>query len=79
MIPNIGPMELAIVLLIAMIVLGPRRLPEMGRSLGRGLREFRVSISGDERRGAGGEASSAPVVGPGPLRSESERLDTVKD
>lgn len=43
---NIGPMELAIVLVIALIVLGPKRLPEVGRSLGKGMREFKDSISG---------------------------------
>lgn len=46
--PSIGPMELAVVLVIALVVLGPRRLPEAGRSLGRGLREFRGGIRGDE-------------------------------
>lgn len=45
--PNIGPMELIVVLAIALIVLGPKRLPEVGKSLGRGLREFKDSISGD--------------------------------
>ena len=44
--PNIGPMELVIVLVIALIVLGPKRLPEVGRSVGRGMREFKDSISG---------------------------------
>jgi sec-independent protein translocase protein TatA len=45
--PNVGPLELAIVLIIALIVFGPKRLPELGRSLGRGIREFRGSIGGD--------------------------------
>ena len=45
--PNIGPLELAIVLIIALVVFGPKRLPELGRSLGRGIREFRGSIGGD--------------------------------
>jgi sec-independent protein translocase protein TatA len=45
--PNVGPLELAIVLIIALIVFGPKRLPELGRSLGRGIREFRGSVSGD--------------------------------
>ncbi len=45
--PNIGPMELVIVLVIALIVLGPKKLPEVGRSVGRGMREFRESLSGD--------------------------------
>lgn len=45
--PSIGPMELTVVLVVALVVLGPKRLPEAGRSLGRGLREFRGSLSGD--------------------------------
>ena len=46
--PNIGPMELVIVLVIALIVLGPKRLPDAGKSLGRGLREFKGALSGRE-------------------------------
>ena len=46
--PNIGPLELVVVLIIALIVFGPKRLPELGRSLGRGIREFRGSIGGDK-------------------------------
>lgn len=45
--PNIGPMELVIVLAIALLVLGPKKLPEVGRSVGRGMREFKDSLSGD--------------------------------
>ena len=47
---NVGPTELIIVLVIALIVLGPKRLPEVGRSVGRGMREFKESISGNDRR-----------------------------
>jgi sec-independent protein translocase protein TatA len=43
---SIGPMELVIVLVIALIVLGPKRLPEAGRAVGKGLREFKDSLSG---------------------------------
>ena len=42
--PNVGPMELIIVLVVALIVLGPKRLPEVGRSLGNGIREFKDSL-----------------------------------
>jgi sec-independent protein translocase protein TatA len=45
--PNVGPFELAIVLIIALVVFGPKRLPELGRSLGKGIREFRGSVSGE--------------------------------
>ena len=48
MLGNIGPLEIAIVLIIALIVFGPKRLPELGRSLGKGIREFRGSIGGDD-------------------------------
>jgi len=47
---NVGPGELVIVLVIALIVLGPKRLPEVGRSIGHGMREFKDSISGETRR-----------------------------
>jgi sec-independent protein translocase protein TatA len=48
-VPNIGPLEIAIVLIIVLIIFGPKRLPELGRSMGRGIREFRGSISGDHK------------------------------
>ena len=44
--PTIGPMELIIVLIIALVILGPKRLPAAGRSLGQGLREFRDGVAG---------------------------------
>ena len=43
---SVGPMELVLVLAIALIVLGPKRLPEAGKALGKGLREFKDSVSG---------------------------------
>jgi sec-independent protein translocase protein TatA len=46
--PNIGLPEILIVLLIALIVFGPKRLPEMGRSLGKGIREFKDSLTGND-------------------------------
>jgi sec-independent protein translocase protein TatA len=45
--PNIGLPEILVVLVIALIVFGPKRLPELGRSLGKGIREFRGSVSGE--------------------------------
>lgn len=45
MVPNVGILEIVIVLAIALIVFGPRRLPELGRSLGKGIREFREGVT----------------------------------
>jgi sec-independent protein translocase protein TatA len=50
--PSIGPIELIIVLVIALVIVGPKRLPAAGRSLGQGLHEFRDGITG---RGATAE------------------------
>ena len=44
--PNLGPGELIAILVIALLVLGPKRLPEAGRSVGKGLREFKDAIAG---------------------------------
>ena len=48
--PNVGPMELIVILAIALIVLGPKRLPEVGKSLGKGMREFKDSLSAESER-----------------------------
>ena len=48
MLGNIGPLEIVVVLIIALIVFGPKRLPELGRSLGKGIREFRGSLGGHD-------------------------------
>jgi sec-independent protein translocase protein TatA len=45
---GIGATEIIILLLVALLVFGPKRLPEMGRSLGKGMREFKDSISGKD-------------------------------
>ena len=43
---NIGPLELMVILLLALVVVGPSKLPEVGRSIGNGMREFKESLSG---------------------------------
>ena len=47
--PDVSPIQLIIVLIIALVVLGPKRLPEVGRSLGKGIREFKDSVSGNDK------------------------------
>jgi sec-independent protein translocase protein TatA len=43
--PQVGPLELIVVLIIALIVLGPKRLPDVARSVGKGVREFREAVA----------------------------------
>lgn len=47
--PNVGPMEIILVLIVALIVFGPKKLPELGKSLGKGIHEFKGTISGEDR------------------------------
>jgi len=63
MIPNIGPMELGVVLIIALVVFGPKRLPELGSSLGRGIRGLRRAVDGEdeEPRIEAGKVETEPV------------------
>jgi sec-independent protein translocase protein TatA len=42
-------MELIIILVVVLIVFGPKRLPDLGRSLGRGMREFKDSVTGNDK------------------------------
>jgi sec-independent protein translocase protein TatA len=65
MIGNIGPLEIGIVLIIALVVFGPKRLPDLGHSLGKGLREFKGSVTGETDEPAQVEparAESRPVT-----------------
>ena len=67
--PNLGVWEILLILLVVLIVFGPKRLPEMGRSLGRGMREFKDSITGngpddedeDEQQAVLTSAEAAPA------------------
>lgn len=64
----IGPWELLILLLVVLLVFGPKRLPEMGRSLGRGMREFKDSVTGsrdhDERPQVSAAAATPEQTAP---------------
>jgi sec-independent protein translocase protein TatA len=46
--PTPGPLEIIIVLIIVLVIFGPKRLPDLGRSLGKGMREFKDGVSGIE-------------------------------
>jgi TatA/E family protein of Tat protein translocase len=73
---NVGPVELIIVLVIALLVIGPRRLPEMGNAVGKTIREFRkassdiseaTSLESDSKAApATTPAAAAPAAAPSP-------------
>lgn len=50
MIPSVGPMEIIVVLVVALLVLGPKRLPDAGRAAGAGLRNFKRGLTGEDER-----------------------------
>jgi sec-independent protein translocase protein TatA len=47
--PTPGPLEIIIVLIIVLVIFGPKRLPDLGKSLGRGMREFKDSVTGKDK------------------------------
>ncbi|MEX2196316.1 MAG: twin-arginine translocase TatA/TatE family subunit [Thermoleophilaceae bacterium] len=62
--PSIGPMELIVVLVIALLVFGPKRLPELGKSLGGGMKSFKNSLAGkDEQEEEPAERTPAAISG----------------
>jgi len=64
--PGVGPMELVVILIIALIVLGPKKLPDAGRALGDGIRQFKGSISGEQTP----EPATPPVPEAAPVAAE---------
>jgi len=61
-----SPVHILLLLLIVLLVFGAKRLPEVGRSLGSGIREFRHALSGEERRPAVDQGSSEAAGQEGP-------------
>ena len=70
---SVGPLEIGIVLVIALIVFGPKKLPEFGSGLGRGMREFKESITGEKR-----EKDSEPkeLASPQPVSTSAGQAES---
>jgi sec-independent protein translocase protein TatA len=73
MMGNIGPMEIGIVLIIALVVFGPKRLPDLGHSLGKGIREFKGSVTGESDEPPAQVAEARPVESVATSTSASDR------
>ena len=67
--PNVGPWELIILLVVLLLVFGAKRLPEIGRSMGKGMREFKDSVTGKD---SPGEIESPPQEVTAPAVEEDE-------
>jgi sec-independent protein translocase protein TatA len=75
--PNIGPLEIVIVLVVVLLIFGPKRLPDLGRSLGSGMREFKDSVTGKDKdepaeiqRPAEGPVTQASAEDPAATRAK---------
>jgi sec-independent protein translocase protein TatA len=62
--PNIGTGEILLLLLLALLLFGAKRLPEIGRSLGSGMREFKDSVTGTKDSDTHVEATATPTEAP---------------
>jgi sec-independent protein translocase protein TatA len=66
---GIGPLEIVIVLIIVLVIFGPKRLPDLGRSLGKGMREFKDSVTGKD------EEDKLPAVGDSTAKPDATRAE----
>lgn len=81
---DFSPVQILIVLVIALLVFGPKRLPEMGKSIGRGIREFKGAILDDEPNRPSAPAppatpAASPVAAPAPGPVASAATDAGED
>jgi sec-independent protein translocase protein TatA len=61
-----NPLHIALLVLLLLLVFGAKRLPEIGRSLGSGMREFKSSITGESHQGESHQTLAAPPANPAP-------------
>jgi len=67
-----GPLEIIVILVIVLVIFGPKRLPDLGRSLGRGMREFKDSVTGKDQEELP-KATEAQADKPEPTTTASEQ------
>jgi sec-independent protein translocase protein TatA len=72
-----GPLEIIIVLVIVLVIFGPKRLPDLGRSLGRGMREFKDSVTGKDKEHE--QLESVKTVGDAPDPEATTSTTTARE
>jgi sec-independent protein translocase protein TatA len=71
--PNIGPLELVLILLVVLLLFGAKRLPELGRSLGSGMKEFKDSVTGKDGDGdASNRTELDPAEQPAAVKTDAQ-------
>jgi sec-independent protein translocase protein TatA len=71
--PNVGPWELILLVVVLLLVFGSRRLPEIGRSVGKGMREFKQSVTGKDEESALEDAQDPPELTARAVEEEDEQ------
>jgi sec-independent protein translocase protein TatA len=74
-----SPIEIIIILVIVLIVFGPKRLPDLGRSLGRGMREFKDSVTGKDKDDELPEGTAAEKPEPAATAEKPEPAATASE
>lgn len=62
MFSSIGPLEIILILVVLLLIFGSKRLPSLGKSLGTGMREFKDSITGEDKQGEQTDATARPAL-----------------
>jgi sec-independent protein translocase protein TatA len=73
--PTPGPLEIIILLVIVLLIFGPKRLPDLGRSLGRGMREFKDSVTGKDSDDEPARLAESEPAPPKPTPAERQTSD----
>ena len=73
--PNIGPLEIIVILFIVVLIFGAKRIPELGRSLGKGIRGFRSSLEGDKGEDDDESEQDKPAALPRPAGPTTKAAD----
>ena len=71
--PTPGPLEIIILLVIVLLIFGPKRLPDLGRSLGRGMREFKDSVTGKDSEDEPARLAQTEPPPPEPSATPADR------